>query len=197
MRLAVLLRTAMGYAPPLAIASVVILEGCTMPPSQAVQLQDGTVYFVEPPRLVEAATTYNEVNIWGATYYFTVSLPEKASEPLQQITINQREGVDNIRFDLKNSVAFEGTRSRKGQPIGLKDVVQNRQARTVSITFDPPVEPGKTITIGLKPLQNPSISGVYLFGVTAFPPGEKTHSQFLGFGRLQFYNYGRSFSPFW
>ncbi|BAT52254.1 hypothetical protein NOS3756_11870 [Nostoc sp. NIES-3756] len=189
MRLAVLLGTA--------IASVGILNGCIIAPSQAVQLRDGTVYFVEPPRLVEAATTYNQVNIWGATYYFTVSLPEKASEPLQQITINQREGVDNIRFDLKDIVAFEGTRSRRGQPIGLKDVTQNRQTRTVSITFDPPVSPGKTVTIGLKPWQNPSISGVYLFGVTAFPPGEKTHGQFLGFGRLQFYNHNSGFFPFW
>lgn len=188
MRLAVLLGTA--------IASVAILNGCIIPPSQAIQLRDGTVYFVEPPRLVEAATTYNQVNMWGATYYFTVSLPEKASEPLQQITINQHEGVDNIRFDLKNSFAFEGTRSRRGERIGLKDVTHNRETRTVSITFDPPVSPGKTITIGLKPWQNPSISGVYLFGVTAFPPGEKTHSQFLGFGRLQFYNYGSSFFPF-
>ncbi|MBD2347162.1 DUF2808 domain-containing protein [Anabaena subtropica] len=180
----------------IAIASVAILKECTIPSSQAIQLRDGTVYFVQPPRLVDTATTYNQVNVWGATYYFTVSLPENASEPLQQITIHQHQGVDNIRFDLKNSFAFEGTRSRKGQKIGLKDATNNRQTRTVSITFDPPVSPGKTITIGLKPWQNPAVSGVYLFGITAFPPGEKTHSQFLGFGRLHFYNHRSNHFPF-
>ncbi|BAY69909.1 DUF2808 domain-containing protein [Anabaena sp. FACHB-709] len=180
-----------------AIASLAILNGYTIPPSQAIQLQDGTVYFVQPPRLVETVTTYNQVNVWGATYYFTVNLPENASEPLQKLTINQHQGVDNIRFDLKNSFAFEGTRSHRGQRIGLKDAADNRQTRTVSLIFDPPVSPGKTITIGLKPWQNPTISGVYLFGVTAFPAGEKTHSQFLGFGRLHFYNHSSGRFPFW
>lgn len=172
-----------------AIATVAIV-GYTIPASQAIQLRDGTVYFVQPPRLVEAATTYDSVSVWGATYYFTVSLPENATEPLQQITINQHEGVDYIRFDLKNSIVFEGTRSRKGQKLELKDATANRKTQTISLIFDPPVSPGKTITIGLKPWQNPAIEGVYLFGVTAFPPGEKTHSQFLGFGRFQFYRRG-------
>jgi Protein of unknown function (DUF2808) len=129
------------------------------------------------------------VSVSSATYYFTVSLPENAAEPLQQITINQHEGVDYIRFDLKNSFAFEGTRSRKGQRVGLKDTTSDRKTQTVSLIFDPPISPGKTITIGLKPWQNPTVEGVYLFGVTAFPAGEKSHSQFLGFGRLQFYRH--------
>ncbi|HIK04022.1 MAG TPA: DUF2808 domain-containing protein [Trichormus sp. M33_DOE_039] len=186
MRLAVLLGTA--------IATTAFMGAYSQ--SQAVQLQDGTVYFVQPPRLVEAATTYNEVYVWGATYYFTISLPENASEPLHKITINQREGVDNIRFDLDSTIAFEGTRSRRGQRIGLKEVSSDRQTRTVSLTFEPSVSPGKTITIGLKPWQNPTSAGVYLFGVTAFPLGEKTHSQFLGFGRLHFYNHRSDHFPF-
>ncbi|MBD2449141.1 DUF2808 domain-containing protein [Nostoc sp. FACHB-152] len=178
-----------------AIASITLIEGCLVSQSQAIQLQDGTVYFAQPPRLVETATTYNEVYVWGATYYFTISLPENAGEGLQSLTINQREGVDNIRFDLSDTVAFEGKRSGRGQKLGLKDVKRDRKTRTVSLTFDPPVSPGKTITIGLKPWQNPRNTGVYLFGVTAFPPGEKSHGQFLGYGRLQFYNH--SDSLFW
>ncbi|UKP00641.1 DUF2808 domain-containing protein [Nostoc sp. UHCC 0870] len=183
MRLAVVLGTA--------IATTVLI--CSQ--SQAIQLQDGTVYFAQPPRLVESTTTYNELYVWGATYYFTVSLPENAGEPLQKITINQRDGVDNIRFDLKNSIAFEGTRSRRGERIGLKDVTSDRKTRTVSLMFDLPISPGKTVTIGLKPWQNPTSAGVYLFGVTAFPQGEKTHSQFLGFGRLHFYNQKSNYFP--
>jgi hypothetical protein len=50
---------------------------------------DGTVYFNSPPRLVAATTTLKEVNRWGVTYYFTLSVPENAGEPLQSVRITQ------------------------------------------------------------------------------------------------------------
>jgi len=158
--------------------------------SQAIQLQDGTVYFAQPPSIVEAATTYQNTYVWGATYYFTINLPENAGEALARVTINQREGMDYVRFKLKDTYAFAGTRSQKGEKLKLKDITSDRKSRTLSLTFDPPVPPGKKITIALKPVQNPTVGGVYLFGVTAYPAGEKSHGQFLGFGRLQFYSPG-------
>ena len=174
-----------------AIVCTIAISGYNVSLSRAVQLQDGTVYFVQPPRLVAAVSTYKDIYVTGATYYFTIDLPETAGEPLQQITINQYEGVDRIRFDLKETSVFEGERSHKRQKLALKDATNDRKTRTISLTFDPPVSPGRTITIALKPEQNPSVPGVYLFGVTAFPRGEKAHGQFLGYGRLQFYSYGR------
>lgn len=170
------------------LALLVGIGGLTAELAQAIQLRDGTVYFVQPPDLVEATTTFNSVNVWGAAYYFTINVPENAGEPLQKVTITQREGIDNIRFDLEDSRAFVGTRSNKGARLTLG--VTNRKKRTVSVIFEPPVTPGQTITIGLRPVQNPRSSGVYLFGVTAFPVGEKSHGQFLGFGRLHFYGDG-------
>jgi Protein of unknown function (DUF2808) len=152
----------------------------------------GTTYFNQPPRLVEAATTFNDVNVWGATYYFTISVPDNAVEPLQKITLNQREGVDNIRYELNKTYAFEGTRRREGQRLTVQDVTYERSKRSVSMTFNPPVLPGKTVTVAMKPVQNPTVPGVYLFGVTAFPTGEKAYGQFLGYGRLQFYSSGDS-----
>lgn len=163
-------------------------------PTQAVQLRDGKVYFVQPPRLIKVTTTFNHTRVSGATYYFTISLPENAGEPLQKVIINQHQGVENINFRLKKSIAFTGKRSRRGEKIPLKDVTRDKKSRTVSIVFDTPVSPGKTITIGLKPDYNPMAGGIYLFGVTAFPVGEKSHGQFMGFGRLHFYgNDGDSF----
>lgn len=156
--------------------------------TQAVQLRDGTVYFVQPPELVEATTTFKDINVWGATYYFTLNLPQTAGEPLQRVTINQHDGTSDIRFDLKDSRAFVGTRDRKGTKLKLGEVTREKDTKTVFVTFDPPVPPGKTITIGLRPVKNPMFSGIYLFGVTAFPQGEKSHGQFLGFGRLHFYD---------
>ncbi|MGB3642285.1 MAG: DUF2808 domain-containing protein, partial [Rivularia sp. (in: cyanobacteria)] len=84
----------------------------------------------------------------------------------------------------------------KKQKLPLQ-ITEKRDDKTVSLTFNPPVEPGKTITIALKQIRNPSSEGVYLFGVTAFPVGEKSHGQFLGYGRLHFYRNNNSlFSPF-
>lgn len=166
----------------------IALGGFATQATQAVQLRDGTVYFTQPPELVTATNTFKGVNEWGATYYFTLNLPQNAGEPLQRVTINQHEGTSDIRFDLEDSRAFEGTRDRQGTRLTLSEVTRNKETKTVSLIFNPPVPPGKTITIGLRPVKNPMYSGVYLFGVTAFPQGQKSHGQFLGFGRLHFYD---------
>ncbi len=171
---------------------VVSLEEVASNVTQAVQLRDGTVYFVQPPNLVDATTTFNSLNTWGATYYFTINIPTQAGEPLGQVAIIQHEGADNVRFQLDDSRAFIGTRNLKGERLPLAQVTQDRKKETVVLNFDPPIAPGQTFTIGLRPVQNPRVSGVYLFGVTAYPWGEKTHGQFLGYGRLQFYGGGRT-----
>ncbi|MBD2235785.1 DUF2808 domain-containing protein [Aulosira sp. FACHB-113] len=165
------------------ITSLVITPSPTLSPTTGTR----TAYFTQPPSLLKASTTYNRVSEPGAVYYFTINLPENAGEPLQKITIQQREGLEYIRFQLDKSVAFEGTESQEGQKIEFNDISSDQKTQTVSIAFNPPVSPGKKITIGLKARQNPQFDGVYLFGVTAFPQGEKSHSQFLGFGRLHFY----------
>lgn len=170
------------------LAGAVGIGGVTAKVTQAVQLRDGTFHFNQPPDLVDATTTFDSVNVWGATYYFTINIPEKAGEPLQRLMIAQREGADNIRYDLEDSRAFEGTRSNRGAKVILGKVTRNRDTRTVFVNFDPPIPPGKTVTVGLRPVRNPMYSGVYLFGVTAFPAGEKSHGQFLGFGRFHFYS---------
>ena len=178
------------------ITCIIGIEISTFRLSQAVQLRDGRVYFVQAPRLVKATTTFDDVNIWGATYYFTVEVPPDAGEPLQKITINQHSGLDKINFDLKNSFAFMKIEKRKKEKLQFQ-ISNKQQAKTVSLIFNPSVEPGKTVTIALKARQNPSVEGVYLFGVTAFPKGEQSHGQFLGYGRLHFYrNRSSLFSPF-
>ncbi len=183
--------TLFGITLSLAIS----IAGVAVTGTQAVQLRDGTVYFVEPPKLVKATTTYKDVNILGGTYYFTINVPENAGESLQKVTIAQREGVENIDYNLNDTRAFVGTSDRKETRLKLGPVTNERETRTVSVNFDPPVTPGQTITIALRPVSNPSFSGVYLLGVTAFPVGEKSHGQFLGFGRFQFYSNRGSWFP--
>lgn len=151
---------------------------------------NGRNYFVGQPRLVSASTTFNTVWAMSATYYFTITLPEDASVPLERVTINLKEGGDFPRFFLKETTAFVGKSRREQAKLTLGEVTRDEQTQTLSITFDPPVSPGKTITIALRPVYNPRYSGVYLFGVTAYPVGENSYGQFLGYGRLQFYETG-------
>jgi hypothetical protein len=161
--------------------------------AQAVQLSDGTVFFTSPPRLEGASTTQNYIRAWSVTYYFTLSIPENSGEPLQKVTIAQNEGTDTVRFSLKETEAFEGTRGHLGAKVPIGDVTSDPKTKAVTVTFNPPIPGRKTVTIALAPRENPAYSGVYLFGVTAFPPGEKSHGQFLGFGRLSIYDSGPNF----
>ncbi|MEH2246950.1 DUF2808 domain-containing protein [Nostoc sp.] len=145
------------------------------------------IAFAEPPRLVSASTPYSNTSVPNTTYYFTLEVPVTAGEPLQQVTFNQIEGTEDIEFNQKDTFAFEGTRNHQGSKLALKAVKGNNKQQTIKVTFDTPIPPGKTVTIGLQTYRNPFYDGVYLFGVKAFPSGEQTAGQFLGIGRLQFY----------
>lgn len=160
---------------------------------QAVQLKDGTRAFEQSPRLVDATTTLDSVRVWSAKYYFTIDLPENAGEALQQITIQQREGSEEIRFKLAETFAFQGTPQHKGEAVTVQSVSRNEQTNTISIVFEPPISPGTTFTVGFKPIRNPDYEGVYLFGVTAFPAAGESSGLYLGVGRLQFYQGGDRF----
>lgn len=166
--------------------------------SQAVQLRDGKVYFVHPPSLVSAATTERRASASGASYYFTLTIPADAGEPLQRVEIAQRDGSTQARlvqFDAEETRAFMGTRRDRGDELDLGENNFNRETQTLSIVFDPPVSPGATVTLELQPRRNPRRDGIYLFGVTAYPAGTEAHGQFLGYGRLQFDGSDRFF-PF-
>ena len=162
---------------------------------QAIQLADGTVSFEKSPRLIGAITTFNASRVWGAKYYFTLNVPESAGEPLQKVTISQRQGTETIRFRVQETFAFEGTPSSRGKELATETVAQNNQSAPLTVTLIPPVPPGSTVTIGLKPRRNPRWGGVYLFGVTAFPAGAKARGLYLGVGRLHFYE--RGYRRFW
>lgn len=179
---------------PIATAIALSLSAIA-PVTQAVQLADGTIYFNHPPRLMSAITTRDTANAWNAKYYFTLTVPENAGEPLQDIAIAQHDGIDDIRFNLDKTEAFAGTYRDKQSPFNISQVTQNEETNAVSVRLDPPVPPGTTVTIALHALRNPRSSGIYQFGVTAFPAGDKIYGQFLGFGRLHFYRNGNGF--FW
>jgi hypothetical protein len=142
-------------------------------------------FFAESLRLVDASTP-NDIERRPSHYYFTINLPEAAAKPLQQVTFEQILGVDYPRFSVRDSQAFEGTREDRGAELPLGLVVTDPPSRTVTVTFDPPVSPGRQITIALRATHNPR-DGIYQYRVTAFPAdGETAQGQTLGIGRFQF-----------
>jgi hypothetical protein len=164
-------------------------------PAYSVQLSDGTVFFVSPPRLDTQSvyTTRTAPAARGATYYFTLEIPEDAGEPLQRLTITQNNGNtvrQRMRFQLDRSLAFVGIRRDRGENLPLETTFDD-ESQTLTLTFNPPVPPGTPVTVGIRPQHNPLSEGVYLLGITAYPPGDQVHGQFLGYGRLHFYRQDR------
>jgi hypothetical protein len=148
------------------------------------------LYFTNAPDLIDYATTQDSARVRGATYYFTVSLPEDAGAPLQQLTLEQREGVDFMEdYHLDETIAFEGTRSKRGEKVSVGLVSSDRKNRTITIVFDTPISPGKTVTVGLRPVFTPS-AGIYLLRVQGYPPGGKSPNLSLGVARFHFYQRG-------
>jgi len=145
--------------------------------------------FSHPPRLVRAATSSMKVNAPKATYQFTIRVPQNAGKPLQAVTIAHavRQNLGTVEF--KDEIrAFAGEEVANGLEIPLASIggSQLSNLNEVTVAFDPPVLPGSTVTIALKPQRNPAKTGVYLFGVTAYPVGETSLGHFLGYTRLHF-----------
>lgn len=154
--------------------------------SQAVQLPDGTVAFESGISLVDAHTTFSGARVRQARYYFDLALPDDLGEPLQKVVIKQRTGGDEVKFKPDKTTAYLGDHRNKQQALNVTSSVDEATAE-ITVEFQQPIPPGNNLTIGLKPRRNPDYGGVYLFGVTAYPAGEKPQGMYLGPGRLQFY----------
>lgn len=156
-------------------------------PALAVRFPDGRVAFDRPPKLLDVNTPYPDVSVTDTTYFFTVQVPANAGEPLQRIVLTQQPAQETILFLPEATQAYVGSRRNR---LGLGEVNFDSQAQTLSVNFNPPVPPGTRLTLAVSPERNPFYDGVYLFGVTAFPVGEKSQGQYIGTGRLQFYRGG-------
>ncbi len=157
------------------------------PPAAAIQYRDGTVEFSAPPRLTESYTTRNLVSDGSVTYYLTLDFPAAAQEPMDRIVISLDEGYDpRFRYRLEATEVWQTVGdTQRSVPLGA--VTQDRDTQTLTLTFDPPLPPGGTVTLALRPVRNPRFAGVYLLGATAFPVGEQVRPTFMGFARLSFY----------
>lgn len=155
--------------------------------SSAVPLPNGQTAFDAPPHLIKAESSYSSSNL-PSTYFFTLKIPNNAGEPLQAVKIVQRENLEIISYKGNATRAFRGNRWAQGPQLSLAAIGGPTESSEMMVVFDPPVQPGKTVTVSLKAKQNPTFGGVYQFGVTAYPAGERGIGQFLGYARLNFFS---------
>jgi hypothetical protein len=117
-------------------------------------------------------------------YLFTIDIPADAGAPLQQIVFNQIEGADYPSFSIRDTHAFAAGNRSADIPLSL--VSNDSDEKTMTVVFDPPIEPGRQITVALKAHRNPR-DGTYLFELQAYPPGIDSQRQRLGTRTLRFY----------
>ncbi|MBV6622591.1 MAG: DUF2808 domain-containing protein [Rivularia sp. (in: Bacteria)] len=159
-----------------------------VPKANAVKLTNGKTAFEHPPSLIRSATSNGMRNNNYATYQFTLKVPENATETLKAVKIEQINTPRIIKFNQKKISAFFGDSFAGGEKLSLAAVGGNFQPGSVTVVFNKPVNPGETVTVSLEPRSNPSISGVYLFGITAYPVGENSNGIYVGTGRIHISN---------
>lgn len=164
-------------------------------PAAAVELLDGSIAFVQPPRLLSTTTSRDRTSARNAVYTFTIALPTDAGEPLGSLTVAPRHPRSaRLRYQLDASRAYGKLSDGTTVALPLMDVSQDPDTEAITLTFAEPVTPGQEITLNLYPRRNPRWGGTYLFGVTAVPAATQPHPQFLGYGQIRIYD---TDSDFW
>ena len=147
----------------------------------AIELQNRPTLFSYPLDVTDVRVP-NNYQYRRTDYRFTIDIPEAAEKPLQRVTFSQVEGADYPRFSERRSRAYESGNRDQALDVSVNDDWDNR---TVTVIFDPPVPPGRQITVALN-ASNPR-DGVYIYEVAAAPPNTEGLGQRIGIERLNFY----------
>ena len=169
------------------VAGSPALSPLAIPAARALEIQ-GVTYFSKAPWKVDLVSYYTTVWESRAEYYFTISLDPEAGVALGGLTIQQTRGVDtNFPFFVDRTSAFLGRPRQQGSRVPVQAQFDSA-ARRFTLTFPEPVSPGATLTVVLKPWNNPSFSDTYMFQVTAYPAGPNPSPAPVGFGTLRIYD---------
>ena len=146
---------------------------------------NGQSFFTQPPWRVEFTNYDWHVDAGGPEYYFTVALAENAGAHLGGLVITQTSGSDQTFWiDPKETSAFFGRPRHEGDAIPV-EAQFHEQKRSMRVDFPDPPPPGSTLTVVLRPPNNPSLNDIYLFAVEALPAGANPSAASLGFARME------------
>lgn len=141
------------------------------------------ISFNRPPHL-ENVRVVNNNQFRESEYLFNVNIPADAGRPLQELVFTQTEGRDYPSFSIRDTHAYE--RGNRSADLPLSLVANDFDERTMTVIFDPPVQPGRDITVALKAHRNPR-EDTYLYNVVASPEGDSVRAQRVGTGRVRIY----------
>jgi hypothetical protein len=152
-------------------------------PTYAREITERQEAFTTSPRLIRSATTFLQKNNSVARYQFTIEVPKNSGETLKSIKVTQKQNVETVVFNPNKTRAALGN-NISGIDIPLAATGGESKPGEITVVFDKPIEPGNTVTISVKPRRNPSVGGVYLFGITAYPTEGNSGEVYLGSGRI-------------
>ncbi|WP_013334525.1 DUF2808 domain-containing protein [Gloeothece verrucosa] len=168
--------------------SISSLTLATPTPAQQLPYPANSTFFTGTPPSLVSANTPDPLIAWPHPhYYFTFNLPASSPESLAKITIAPEANQETIGFDLLKTVASQSTANTKEATVALESITQDPKSGLITMTFNPPISPGTTLTVTLQAYRNPGIPGTYLFRVQAFPAGENPVGLDLGVGSLSFH----------
>lgn len=165
----------------LAIAKTILGQPSAHRQMASIELQNRPTLFRYPLDVIDVRVS-SRWQYRRSNYRFTIDVPEAAAKPLQTVTFVQIEGADYPRFSERRTNAYEGGDRGNQLNIITDNDIHNR---TVTITFDPPIPPGRQIAIALN-ATNPR-DGIYIYEVSAKPPDTTGLGQRIGIERLNFY----------
>ncbi len=147
------------------------------PQTALYRLKNRRPYFINLPQLLGAETTFYETGFPNPTYFYYIKVPDRIGTGIKSIEILQEEGGQAIDYN-PDRIVVKGIEN-----IPIRTKIEGQK---LTIDFPKPIEVPQTITLAISPYQNPNLSGIYQFRVTALPSGELPRGQFLGYARFNF-----------
>ncbi len=146
---------------------------------------DGTDYFSEVPVLVDTEEGNTEFN-----QYVEVSIvvPEEETVGMQAVLIEQEQNPKDLAIsaDDVTVVMGEDFDANADEVPATVTFNENNGREQILVNFERPVQPGSAVTIQMEPGTTQELRGTYLFGVSAWPSGDRPRDYFLGFARANF-----------
>ncbi len=177
--------------PALAVGTLMLGMGLSTSlsglPASALRIGGDQTVFEKAPRLIKAGASQTAAGA-SSSYQFTIEVPQDAGEALQAVKITQKPNLEQIDFERNLTRAYLGDLFADAPSLSVTSIGgrEPTDSNEVLVVFERPVQPGNKVTVSLKATKNPQFGGVYLFGITAFPVGEKSPGLYLGSARLNF-----------
>lgn len=166
------------------LLTVGLWQAVTVLPVGASRLPNGRVVFDWPLELVEI-TPLSLGTGSSDRYQVVIEIPVEAGEPLEALSIEPREYTSGITFDIQGTEAFIGKAYGSGPELPLASIGgMPIDPDHLLVVFEEPVAPGNVVTVVLSTKDTP-VEGIYELGVTAYPAGEDSIGQFLGYTQLR------------